>query len=279
MRDSSSLPQNLPEVKSDLFEPLEGFEQYVVDSFSIYMRKKENTFVLFLNDEKKVVSASRASDLTRYSDRGRQRQRRKIKDRLGSDFYKAGVKLELTYSHDVSRSEAWAGVGNEVRCFLDRLNKIRGRKGIKSRLRYLSVIVSQPGSGYPHAHMVFPGLRSLMVDQKNLNTVWGHGYTWVRFAGQFQAASYACKYITKDERSYLGDAYMKFNKTHAYQFSRNFKGRPQEKSTGWQKPMIMRELDSLGARLWLYNGLGYSLDQSFLKIPELRNCWLNYVFP
>ena len=229
-------------------------ESNMCDEFVGYCASLWGRWCLIVDEEKKIVHPVRAISATRYSNPGRDKIKRKIKDRMGSYWCKGGVKLELTFDgrgtktgKPISRGEAWRSVNKETGRVMDDLNKVRRRKGIKSNLSYLWVLEEQagkdgkPGTGYPHVHIVFPGLRSLMVNQNELTKLWGNGFTFVRAVYSFGPAGYACKYITKMELFPLMQAYIWKYHLRLYGFSKTFKYRAACRVYGWKFVRVMGE--------------------------------------
>lgn len=144
------------------------------------------------------------ADSSRYFENGRKRIKAKIFKRLGSWAQCPGVLCTLTFDpKKISKEEAWAYYGKLRRQFLKKLNDKRYRKmayhcNLDNFKRYqqINVVEVQPGTGYPHIHLVFPYLRYL-GENGYLTKIWGWGRVDARFKGNFSPTSYMLKYITK----------------------------------------------------------------------------------
>lgn len=232
--------------EKDCLESLGQFESRMCDDFVEHMERLHGQRFLLVNHVSKEVYSCRASSSSRYTKRGQEKIKRKIQDRLGGYYVKAGVKLELTFDQKrINRSAAWECIDREITRMMDDLNKIRMRKkaGIRT-LSYLRVLESQK-NGYPHAHIVFPGLRSLMTDQGDIERIWGHGFVWVRVCGAMGPASYACKYISKMDMFPLMLAYLWHYKLRVYSFSRSFRYRKFEHKYGWSFVSVLGSSDMI----------------------------------
>jgi hypothetical protein len=238
-------------------ESVAVFESRMCDEFVQYMERLHGQRFLLVNHVSKEVYPCRASSSSRYTKRGQDRIKSKIKDCLGEYYVKAGVKLELTFDQKkISRPDAWECIDREITRMMDGLNKIRMRKhrGL-IKLSYVRVLESQK-NGYPHAHIVFPGFRSLMVDKDDIEAAWGHGFIWVRFCGAMGPASYACKYISKMDLFPLMLAYLRHYRLRVYSFSRSFRYRKFEHKYGWTFVSALGSSD-LNEKMEGYSNEGY----------------------
>lgn len=121
--------------------------------------------------ELKIVPASCQS---RYFDDGRLNISWRIRRRLGKFEKVPGLMMTLTYDpKKISKREAWASFGKDVRRFLNAVNQYRKRRGWR-RLHYLWVVEVQPGTGYPHVHIFFPNLKWIATLEV-LNGNWRQG--------------------------------------------------------------------------------------------------------
>ena len=137
---------------------------------------------------------------SRYFPDGQRRMIQRIKRRLGTSWTQGGVLLTLTYDPKlISKVDAWKSVGAHRREFVNRLWQYRDRHKLGKRpLGYLSVLEVQPATGYPHVHMVFPGIRWL-AGYAVISQLWGRGYTDVCLKDNLGPTNYICKYLSKME--------------------------------------------------------------------------------
>lgn len=135
---------------------------------------------------------------SRYFPDGQRRLVQRIKRRLGVSWTQGGVLLTLTYDPKrISKVDAWRSVGAHRREFVNKLWLFRRRHKMGKRpLGFLAVLEVQPGTGYPHIHMVFPGVRWL-AGYADLERLWSHGFTDVRLRDSIGPTNYICKYLGK----------------------------------------------------------------------------------
>lgn len=147
--------------------------------------------------ERLVLPATSAS---RYFPDGQRRMIQRIKRRLGTSWTQGGVLVTLTYDPKlISKVDAWRSVGAHRREFTNKLWQFRARHKLGQRpLGFLSVLEVQPSTGYPHVHMVFPGIRWL-AGYEVVSRLWAHGYTDVRLRDSMGPTNYICKYLSKME--------------------------------------------------------------------------------
>jgi hypothetical protein len=219
--------------------------------------------ILFINgSEKKAILKNRLEG-TRYSRSGQRKIMKKLRNRLGHYYYKAGVMLTLTFDiKRFSKCEAWRIVGDEIRRFQNAVNESRSRRRMKKRVSSFKVMEGTD-RGYPAPHIVFPGLRWL-ADVELLNKLWGNGHVWVSFTGSIRPASYACKYISKMG---LHDDWLMWMwrwGIRLYSFSGDFRGKKVEKRGGWVC-LFHKEVESARAYIRL-NCEGFNVDEGkFIK--------------
>lgn len=210
--------QNLP-CRLNLLKPSD-IENKICDKWASYMDWIHRDKFLLVNDDTQKVLVRRRLWSSRYHKSGQEKIKRKIIKRLGHYYHKNGVLLGLTFRRDISRSEAWSIVNDSARGFMDGLNKWRASRGFKKRLSYFKV--NEPHQdGYPHCHIVFPGLRYL-APIPVIERLWSHGSTSVKYSGGIRPASYACKYISKMCLSPLTLAYYYYFNLRGYSFSRSY---------------------------------------------------------
>ena len=135
---------------------------------------------------------------SRYFPDGQKYIIRRIRQRLGRAWSCGGVLVTLTYDPKrISKVDAWRKVGEHRRELVNKLWLYRRRHGLGRRpLGYLAVLEVQPGTGYPHVHLVFPNVRWL-VGAPILTWLWGHGFTDVRLRDAVSPTNYVCKYLSK----------------------------------------------------------------------------------
>lgn len=202
-----------------------GREAERTKAFLRYFEKLGDRRVLLYNlADHALAKIIKPSDASRYFPEGRRRIKGKIFRRLGRWFNCPGLLLSLTFSPDkISREDAWKQVGKLRREFMNRVNRWRTRHGM-SKAKYLSVIEAQPGTGYPHVHLVFPYLKMLapiawMTEQ------WGQAFNSVdcKVRDSLSPVSYVCKYISKlDGWSAQALSYIWGNRTRLYSMSRDY---------------------------------------------------------
>ncbi len=140
----------------------------------------------------------RAKDHSRYHAEGRKRLQRRVLNAWG-DWPRNYVILTLTYDPArISREDAWANCTSETSRLLDNAWVYRKRHGQGGKPRpYLWVLEEQPGTGYPHIHMLI--CDTWFAPKKKIAAWWGHGRTQVekgKSAGA-DAALYVAKYVGK----------------------------------------------------------------------------------
>jgi hypothetical protein len=195
------------------------------EKFAEYKEKIEDKRVIVSNIlDNTIAKIIKPCDSSRYFPKGRKRMQAKIYKRLGRWYNCPGLLISLTFDPGkITRYEAWKKVGKLRREFMDRVNRWRKRHGMK-KAKFLSVIEVQPGTGYPHVHLVFPYLKSLapigwMTEQ------WGQAENSVDYKvrDSMSPVSYVCKYISKLEGwSDWALSYIWENKTRLYSMSRDY---------------------------------------------------------
>lgn len=169
----------------------------------------------------KIVNPCSSS---RYFPGGRRRIKARIHRRLGRWYNCAGLLLSLTFSPGlISRPCAWRECRERSREFVNRVNRWRKRHGMP-RAKYLSVIELQPGTGYPHLHLVFPYLRFL-APVAFMTETWGQAENSVDYKvrDSFSPVAYVCKYVSKLEGwSDVAMAYLWLNRTRLYSMSQDY---------------------------------------------------------
>ena len=223
-------------------------ETYILRRFKEYCDKLKESGVILENEIEKACYYISRFDESRYSRSGQRRIEKKIKRCLGRYFAHASSLLTLTFDPGrISRVEAWNIVNKEKRRFMDTLNAYRKRDGKKKRLSYLWTLEKMP-NGFPHAHIVFPGLR-WVAPKEWIRECWGYGRTDVGFKDNIGVASYICKYLTKFGLDESMMSFMKFFSLRLYGLSKEFSYKKLEKKEGWS---IRKVEDLLGNwRVWV----------------------------
>jgi hypothetical protein len=186
---------------------------------------------------------------SRYFDDGRLHMSRKIRRRLGRYEKVPGLMETLTYDpKKISKREAWASFGEDVRRFLNAVNQYRKRRGWR-RLHYLWVVEVQPETGYPHVHIFFPNLRWL-APLKIINGNWRHGRSNVKSPKKIEVncAAYISKYLRKMSGwSDLHLALLWSGRCRMYGFSRGFSTKIEQPESEWQRWHVVetRNLEAL----------------------------------
>lgn len=174
--------------------------ELIVDRFSAWRDNMES---------KRVVVRHRAApnrvqvlcprDQSRYFETGRKRIMARLRRRLGHWFERSGLLLTLTFDPKrIDMDEAWRKVGAMRRTFVNKINLYRARRKMPRRLSYVAVLEQQQ-NGYPHVHLVFPGL-AYLAPIGWLSDQWAQGPNAVDIRGINRACSpvaYVCKYIAK----------------------------------------------------------------------------------
>lgn len=183
-------------------------EQENIRDFEAYLDKVENTVIMIGNEEKKMFV--KPMEKSRYFQEGRKYMRRRINSSYNHNKVVHGVFLTLTYNPSLcSREYAWENLGKELSRFFDAVNIARKRRFLtKGRLGYLWVVEEQKGTGYPHVHVFFPGLKWLWGSD-DIARMWGNGFINVKGSGSCDMTGYLIKYIVKlDGWSKLGLSYL-----------------------------------------------------------------------
>jgi len=204
-----------------------------MECFGQKLSKQASIPVVFYNPGKKKVIVKSRFDCTRYSKAGQIRIKNKIRKRLGRYYFRRAVMLTPTFDPSkISRPEAWRILGRELRRLENGINQHRKRRGFKEAVAYMEVKECGKSNGYPHFHVVYPGLKYL-ADWEVIRGLWGHGNIDINYGGSLKPASYACKYISKMGANNLGLMYMGKYGIKLYTFSRRFEYLQEDKEKGW----------------------------------------------
>lgn len=160
-----------------------------VEGSSIYLQS--------LTDSKHFCRI-RAKDHSRYHAEGRKRLQRRVL-RAWGEWERAYCIVTLTYDPSrCTREEAWANCTAETSRLLDAAWVYRKRHGQgKGPRPYLWVLEEQPGTGYPHIHLLI--CDNWFAPKRKIAAWWGHGRTQVEKgkAAGADAARYVAKYVGK----------------------------------------------------------------------------------
>ncbi len=200
-------------------------ESRQVKAFIDYLERLEDKRVLVANLlDGNLAKLIKPADASRYFPGGRKRIKGKIFKRMGRWFNCPGYLLSLTFDPSkISRVDAWQKVGILRREFMNRVNRWRKRAGMP-KAKFISVLEAQPGTGYPHVHLVFPYMRWL-APIGFLTETWGQASNSVdyKIKDSISPVSYVCKYISKlDGWSELALSYLWTNRTRLYSMSRDY---------------------------------------------------------
>lgn len=248
----------------DPFEPedIHPFENKACDDYSSYRDDRSRETIGLWNSTEKKTCIKTGDDGSRFSEEGRRKIKKKIRQRLGHYPTQGGVLVTPTILGTdttregvtgMSRPGAWWGSGYETRYFMDRVNKWRKRHGLRKIRFYIRVMEDQKGRGYPAPHIWFPGLKWL-ADLDVLKGLWPYGDVDVKHMDGITPANYICKYITKMEGKDFMLAMMQCFRLRFFSTSRNFKYLPKEKSdNGWRffgagDPMVRLGAELLASR-------------------------------
>ena len=200
-------------------------EEGQIKGFQEYRCKLADKRVLVVNlADGLVCKVVKPADASRYFPCGRKRIKARVFKRLGRWFNCPGYLLSLTFDpKKISREDAWRLVGLLRREFMDRVNRWRKRHGMP-KAKFLAVLEVQPGTGYPHVHLVFPYLKWL-APIAWMTEKWGQAENSVDYKvkDSLSPVSYVCKYISKLEGwSDLALSYLWINRARLYSMSRDY---------------------------------------------------------
>jgi hypothetical protein len=134
---------------------------------------------------------------------------------------------------------AWETIWPNYADFRRDLEKYLKQHGWKHNPRYIAVL-EQHKSGYPHLHIVYPGLRYL-APKEVINKCWQMGATHVKGSRRggpgvmVSALGYVCKYISKlSGWTEEGLAHLWHSRARLYNISPKLYAIPKEpKAPGW----------------------------------------------
>jgi hypothetical protein len=246
----SGFPTNLDLYKNNC--PPLPFEGLLVGRFRAKMKVYEGCELHFTNLDRETGELQEfrtlAKNSSRYFYEGRGKIKRKLRKRLGTR-QEPGCLLTLTCDpKKYGKLEAWERIWKEYAAFRRDLWKFLKRQGRKHNPLYIGVIESQK-SGYPHLHIVYPGLKYL-APKEVINKCWHMGTTHIagrRRKGRrdgapvlVNALPYVLKYVTKLAGwSEEGLAYLWHTRARLYNISPKLYASPKApKVSGWMLTKI-----------------------------------------
>ncbi len=167
------------------------------DDFVEYIGELAEKAVLLRNRENpRRGLVVKPCDSSRYFPIGKWKAKQNIKNRFGRYYDSVGAFLTVTYDHEkYSRWDSWGRLSNDLRRFKHDVYMQYKRAGRKPP-SYICAIEEQELTGYPHAHLFYPGLNWLL-DKDVIKSLWGVGRTRIEKAKSVNIGGYVCKYITK----------------------------------------------------------------------------------
>lgn len=194
-------------VREQSCEPIPGIqsrrdcseqEQRMVESWRRRWRDIEGGSIYLQRlDDPTSYARIRTAATSRYHATGRRRLQRRVL-RLWGDRPNPVCMLTLTFDpNGIDRQDAWEQCTREVSRFLDALWAWRKRhhKGMGPR-PYLWVMEEQPGTGYPHIHLLVEDV--WLAPKGWVRATWGHGRTKVEKAQSgVDSGRYVAKYVAK----------------------------------------------------------------------------------
>ena len=231
--------------------------------FLEYKRRVGMTNVIVnRKDDPKVLRIMPAKCRSRYFKDGRFHMSRSIRRRLGRFERVPGLMETLTYDiKKISKQEAWANFGKDVRKFINGVNEYRKRRGWH-RLHYLWVVEVQLGTGYPHVHIFFPNL-VWIAPLKIINGNWRMGRANVESPKKIttNCAAYVSKYLRKMEGwSDLYLALLWSGHCRMYGFSRGFSAKAKKSESEWSMWHVIKTEDNARLEEMLKQG-GYVVER------------------
>ena len=244
-------PKELSFPNFDLLTPEETdkWKELIHDHFCLYYANLGSKTILLVNKEQKMVYTHKASDNSRYSSKGKQKKQKETRRRLGAFKATFGWLVTPTFAafkgtqecfEHVSQLEAWKNLGKWQSEFMDRFNKLRARRGFKKRLKFFRVPETQPGTGYPHNHIMIPGLK-IIGGFKEIQALWPYGSVDFTYFDNKAPADYLTKYISKmDGEEFTNEMLYTF---HLRMFSM---------SQSWGFPPLRKK-----ASKWIFHAQGF----------------------
>jgi len=234
---------------------VDEWEQPAVDRWRQYYRRTDGAsiYLLALSDKNKMTRV-KPRDTSRYFEAGRRAQQYNL-TKTTTRIEGPAVFVSLTYDPKrKTRQDAWREIGPEIQRTLDAVFAWRGRRMAKryARTAYLWAIEEQPGTGYPHVHILFVGAKWLIPKQK-LEALWSHGWVDVQRASSApHAGRYVAKYIGKMRGwTELGYAMLYACRGRMYAISHHFRDylHPVKPEVRWR--LYAMFVPGRGLGLWL----------------------------
>ncbi|MFC2063075.1 hypothetical protein ACFLS8_03945 [Chloroflexota bacterium] len=219
--------------------------------------------ILNRKDDPSVMKIIQSKWKSRYFNEGRRSISSKIKRRIGKYYHVPGLMETLTYDpKKISKMDAWANYGKDVRRFINAVNQYRYRRGWR-RTHYLWVVEVQKETGYPHVHIFFPKLKWL-APLNIINGNWTKGRANIGAPKRINVncAGYICKYLRKMEGwDDLHLAMLWSGHCRMYSFSRGFFASLDKKTPEWNRWAILQTDDLALLEKCLEDG-GYTIERS-----------------
>jgi len=218
-------------------------EAELLSAFSAYKNKVASRGVIFEKVDSKTGAVKNllvsGAATSRYFEAGRGFIRRKLHKRLPRESI-PGCMLTLTVDPKrYTQLDAYGQIWQQFRLFRARLGSWRKRNGMKQTVQYIAVL-EQTKAGYPHLHVVFPGLKYL-APKGLISSWWAMGSTNIRGPRPCSPIHYACKYISKLKGwDNLSLASIWWTQTRLYSMSVNFYGFVEKVLSGWRVSAIIR---------------------------------------
>ncbi len=181
-------------------KPIKIEDQKGYSDYQEYVNGLKNKLIIFADEENPskglVINQYYKS---RYSKQGRLALGRRV--RQGANYHvEKGVFVTLTYAHDITCDQAWAGLSEDIKRTMNgikikykRENKIKG----KVDLQYFWVVEAQE-SGYPHVHIFYADI-DWLLDKKVIRRIWKRGHVYANKRQRVNIGKYMSKYLTKQE--------------------------------------------------------------------------------
>lgn len=205
-------------------DKLHKFEALQIQQFVKKVDILDSSIMILRNIETKKYKFIQPKETSRYFDSGRRRIKNRIMKKIGKKNIQNGIMITLTYDPvKVRRNDAWADVGRHISMFMDWSNMHRKRRmGAKKRLNYFWVIEEQEGTGYPHVHIFYPGLKFYAAFY-DIKKAWKkYGSIDLKSYRGVNIARYITKYIGKLKGfSLLALSYLWANRRRIYSFSKS----------------------------------------------------------
>lgn len=222
-------------------------EAAIVSRFRDYLKVLEGRRLHFEGPDHQtgeaVTTSVAAADESRYFPAGRAKIKRRLAKRLARQH---GLGLMVTHTvaqKRYTKQQAWKGIWPEYADFRLRLWKYLQQQGWSHSPMYIAVL-EQTKSGYPHLHVVYPGLRYL-APKEIINSAWRMGTTNVKGGrgGREVTVSplgYVLKYISKlSGWTEEGLAHLWHARARLYNLSRRLYVVPRDpRQPGWRLTKI-----------------------------------------